>query len=58
MKCSFCGEEVPKGQGKIFARNDGRVFYFCKPKCERNFKLGRDAKAVKWTKTYSDLKGK
>ena len=58
MKCSFCGEPVVTGRGKLFIRNDGRTFYFCTSKCHNNFRLGRDGKAVRWTKTWADLKAK
>jgi len=49
MKCSFCNEEIEKGTGKMFVRNDGKLFYFCSSKCEKNMlKLRRDPKNVKW----------
>ena len=51
MKCSFCGDNIPKGRGKMFVKNDGRLFYFCNSKCQKNFKLGRDGKKKEWTKT-------
>ncbi len=49
-ECSFCGEEIEPGTGKMYVRNDGRIFYFCSSKCEKNFKLDRDPKKVEWTK--------
>ena len=58
MKCSFCGEPVARGRGKLFVRNDGRMFNFCSSKCHINFRLGRDAKKVRWTKAWSELKAK
>lgn len=49
MKCSFCSEEIEKGTGKMFVRNDGKLFYFCSSKCEKNMlKLRREPKNVKW----------
>ncbi len=49
MKCSFCGREIRPGTGKMYVRNDGRVFYFCSSKCEKNMiKLGRIPRKVKW----------
>ncbi len=51
-KCSFCGNSLPEGSGKMFARNDGKVFYFCNSKCEKNFKMGREGKERKWTAAY------
>lgn len=51
MKCSICRTSIPKGTGKMFIRNDGRIFYFCALKCQRNFELGRSEKKLKWAKT-------
>ncbi len=50
MKCSFCGNDIEKGTGMMFVQNDGKIFYFCSSKCEKNrFKLGRIPRKVKWT---------
>jgi large subunit ribosomal protein L24e len=52
--CSFCGEEIEVGTGKMYVRRDGRVFYFCSGKCEKNMlKLKRNPRKLKWTKRYS-----
>jgi large subunit ribosomal protein L24e len=49
MKCSFCKNNIEPGTGKMFVKNDGKVFYFCSSKCKKNmFKLKRDPKKVKW----------
>ncbi len=49
MKCSFCGKKIEPGTGVMFIRNDGKVFYFCSSKCEKNMlKLKREPKKVKW----------
>jgi large subunit ribosomal protein L24e len=49
MKCSFCKSEIELGTGKMFVKNDGRIFYFCSSKCSKNMlKLGRESKKVKW----------
>lgn len=50
-KCSFCNKEIPPGTGIMFVRNDGKIFYFCSSKCERNMlKLGRKPKKLKWAR--------
>jgi len=56
MKCSFCGDTIPPGRGKMFVKNDGRIFYFCDSKCDKNYRLGREGKFLKWTKKFQ--KGK
>jgi large subunit ribosomal protein L24e len=58
MKCSFCDGKVPDGKGKMFVRNDGKIFYFCNSKCQKNWRMGRAGKATKWTETARKLKGK
>ena len=49
VKCSFCGEELKPGTGVMFAKNDNKIYWFCKKKCEKNmFVLKRKAKKQKW----------
>ncbi|MBI2672729.1 50S ribosomal protein L24e [Candidatus Woesearchaeota archaeon] len=55
--CSFCGKSIEKGTGKIYVKNDGKIFFFDNNKCEKNMlKLGRIPREHKWTKFYE--KGK
>ncbi len=56
MKCSVCKNNIPKGTGKMFVRNDGRVYYFCSSKCQRNFNLGRVPKKLKWVSKAKEKK--
>ena len=47
--CTFCSEEIEKGRGKMFVKNDGKIFRFCSTKCERNMlKLKRVGRKMKW----------
>ena len=49
--CSFCGNEIEPGTGKLYVKKDGNVLYFCKNKCQKNMlKLKRIPRKVKWTK--------
>jgi large subunit ribosomal protein L24e len=48
--CSFCGKEIPEGTGKMYVRRDGSISFFCSSKCEKNNKLGRVPRKVKWVK--------
>lgn len=55
--CTFCGNLITPGTGKIFVENTGRIFNFCSNKCEKNMlKLKRKNTKLKWTKFYE--KGK
>lgn len=59
VKCSFCSTEIPKGTGKMYVRKDGRVFYFCSNKCNKNMiKLGRKPVKFKWTRDESAVTAK
>ncbi len=52
--CSFCGEEIEPGTGKVYVRKDGKLLYFCSGKCEKNMlKLRRNPRKLKWTKYYN-----
>ncbi|MDK2825687.1 LSU ribosomal protein L24E [Methanolobus vulcani] len=48
-KCSFCGELLEPGTGKLFVKKDGSIYYFCSSKCESNFELGRLPRRTVWT---------
>ncbi|NOY10645.1 MAG: 50S ribosomal protein L24e [Archaeoglobi archaeon] len=51
--CSFCGEEIEPGTGKIYVRRDGKILHFCSRKCEKNMVvLKRNPRKLKWTKYY------
>jgi len=48
MKCSMCKTSMQRGTGKMYVRNDGRLLYFCSSKCQKNWKMGRGEKGLKW----------
>lgn len=51
--CAFCGREIEPGTGKMYVMSDGRVFYFCSSKCQKNMlKLHRVPRKVRWTEAY------
>jgi len=49
-KCSFCNKTIEPGTGKLYAKKDGTVFYFCSAKCENNVALGRVTRRIKWAR--------
>jgi large subunit ribosomal protein L24e len=55
-KCSFCGEKLKLGTGKMFVANSNTIFYFCSKKCEKNWKMGRNPKKLKWTEDFKKEK--
>lgn len=56
MKCSFCGDKVPEGRGKMFVKASGQTFTFCGSKCEKNWKMKRAGKSTGWTKRFQEEK--
>lgn len=56
VKCSFCGNKLPEGRGKMFVLKSGQVRYFCNSKCQKNWKKGREGKNTEWTKTAREGK--
>ena len=59
MKCTFCGKEMSEGKGKMYVKADGKIFYFCSSKCEKNqLKHRRKARTLKWTNVAAAEKTK
>tara|TARA_Y100000310_G_C20271261_1_gene618143 strand:+ start:316 stop:495 length:180 start_codon:yes stop_codon:yes gene_type:complete len=59
MKCTFCGEVIEKGTGKIYAKKDGKILNFCTTKCEKNMlKLSRKPIFTRWTQHFKKEKGR
>lgn len=53
VTCSFSGEEIKKGTGKMFVKDNGQILWFKNSKCEKNYlKLGRDSRKFKWSKFF------
>src|ERR1041384_5771109 len=51
--CSFCGQPIEPGSGKMFIKKDGSVYYYDRRRCEVSHqKFGRLARKLKWTKHY------
>src|SRR2546426_11291026 len=51
--CSFCGNEIEPGTGKMFIRKDGTVFLLCSHKCQSDMlKLGRVPRWTPWTQAF------
>jgi large subunit ribosomal protein L24e len=51
--CSFCGEEIEPGTGKMYVKKDGTVLNFCTNKCYKNqIELKRVPRRTSWTKQF------
>ena len=52
-KCSFCGEKIEPGTGKMFVKKDGTVLNFCTNKCYKNMiELKRVPRTTTWTEKF------
>jgi large subunit ribosomal protein L24e len=56
--CTFCGNQLEPGTGKMYVKKDGSVMYFCSSKCQNNQKLGRVPRRVEWTAAGKKALGK
>lgn len=51
--CSFCGNPIEPGTGRLYVKRDGTRYVFCAEKCQKNLlKLKRIPRKVKWTRAY------
>jgi large subunit ribosomal protein L24e len=49
-KCSFCGQIIEPGTGKMYVKKDGTVYHFDNNKCFKNMiVLKRVARTTTWT---------
>ena len=52
--CTFCGEEIEPGTGRMYIKKDGVVYNFCTSKCFKNLViLGRVPRRTTWTQYYA-----
>ncbi|MBW2989352.1 50S ribosomal protein L24e [Candidatus Woesearchaeota archaeon] len=50
VKCTFCGEVLKPGTGKMYVKTDAKILYFCSGKCEKNMlKLKRKPYNARWS---------
>lgn len=52
--CTFCGDEIEPGTGRMYIKKDGIVYNFCSSKCFKNMiVLGRVPRRTTWTRYYA-----
>lgn len=52
-KCSFSGEQIKPGTGKMYVLKDGKILWFKNSKCQKNYlNLKRKPLKTKWTQDY------
>ncbi len=49
---------LKEGRGKMFVKTDGKIFYFCNSKCEKNWKMKREGKKTSWTRAFRKFREK
>lgn len=51
--CSFCGQEIEPGTGRIHVKKDATVYQFCTSKCYKNMiQLRRVPRRTEWTAQF------
>ncbi len=54
--CSFCGNDIEPGTGRMYVRKDSTVYQFCTTKCYKNMAvLKRVPRYVRWSKKYQKV---
>src|SRR4030067_566828 len=57
--CTFCGDEIEPGTGRMYIKKDGVVYNFCSSKCFKNLViLKRVPRRTTWTRYYEREKQK
>jgi large subunit ribosomal protein L24e len=52
--CTFCGQEIEPGTGRMYVKKDGVVYQFCTSKCYKNLvELKRVPRRTTWTSWYT-----
>ena len=56
--CSFCGNDIEPGTGKLYIKKDGTKLNFCSNKCQKNMVgLKRVNRNVRWTMHFEKQPG-
>lgn len=51
--CSFCGQDIEPGTGRLHVKKDGTVYQFCTSKCYKNMiQLRRVPRRTAWTAQF------
>jgi large subunit ribosomal protein L24e len=58
ITCSFCGSKLHPGHGTLLVKNNCEHFYFCRSKCRKLYKLGKNPLFLKWCSYFRLSKGK
>jgi len=56
VQCSYCETKIEKGTGKILVDKIGKQINICSSKCEKNLKLGRKARTLRWVNKKENKK--
>lgn len=52
--CTFCGNEIEPGTGRMYIKKDGAIYNFCTSKCFKNLvQLRRVPRRTTWTVYYA-----
>jgi large subunit ribosomal protein L24e len=55
-KCTFCGAQIPQGEGIIYVEISGKIINYCSSKCRKNRQMGRDSSKLAWVRKMPENK--
>ena len=58
MKCGFCGDEIRRGTGLMYAKMDGTVYNFCSKRCMKYMLNKKNPKKLKWASKRKNVAAK
>jgi large subunit ribosomal protein L24e len=57
-ECWFCGSRIYPGHGSLYVKNNCEVLYFCRSKCKKLFKLGKNPSFLRWCNIFRERNAK
>ena len=58
FECWLCGTNIYPGHGSLYVKNNSEHYYFCKSKCKKLYKLGKNPSFIRWCAKYRERNGK
>lgn len=56
--CWFCGSKIYPGHGSLYVKNSCETLDFCKSKCKKLYKLGKNPSFLRWCHIFRQKNAK
>ena len=57
-ECWFCGSNIYPGHGSLYVKNNCEILNFCRSKCKKLFKLGKNPSFLRWCRVFRERNAK